>query len=402
MLNKILTRTKLFIVEGIKWMNHKLKVLFIDSSLSIEDVIIEKLNESGYQTTVLRKPKTVLSQLNIIKPDIILIAVLLPELNGFELCKAIKKLYKTIPILFVTKFDNIEYKVKGFESGAVDYLTYPFEFEELLARINIHHKLLTQNEQLITLNNQLLILNEELSSLNDSKNKFFSIIAHDLRSIFNPLIISMDMLIKLSSSIKNDKINRFISKAHKSVKNAYSLLENLLEWSRSQIDKNNINQNKFDISELCKKNVQLLNEMAVQKNIKIISKIPSGTFVFADLNMINAVLRNLLSNAIKFTKQNGEVKILSNISTNNYEFVISDTGVGIPEKEIKKILSLSSKYKTKGTQGETGSGLGVILCKEYIEKNNGKIWVTSEINKGTNFYFTLPAYNNKKEIAVKP
>lgn len=227
--------------------------------------------------------------------------------------------------------------------------------------------------------------NEELKKLNAEKDMFLSIIAHDMKSPLNAVISISDLL-------KNNVecLLEFSNMLVQSTNNASSLLKNLTEWSRSQTGRMIYNPVNFDMASLINEISILYNSIAEQKTISIIKKLPPDFTAFADKDMISTVLRNLVSNAIKFTMPGGKIIISAEKNQNEISIKVSDTGVGIPTNMIGKLFKISSKYSTAGTQNETGTGLGLILCKEFVEKHNGKIWVESEIGVGSKFYCIIP------------
>jgi PAS domain S-box-containing protein len=231
---------------------------------------------------------------------------------------------------------------------------------------------------------------QKLRELNATKDKFFSIIAHDLKNPFNQLIGFTDLLLINIRDYTLTEIEEFIQLLNKSAKNGYRLLENLLEWSRTQTNKKYFNPEKFFIKELLLKNIDLLQNNAQTKNIDIEVHIKDDVSVLADYNMILTVLRNLISNSIKFTRINGKIKILTNQFENQLQISISDNGIGISEEDQNKLFKIDIHHSTKGTNNEGGTGLGLILCKEFITMNSGNIWVESKLNEGSTFYFTIP------------
>lgn len=234
--------------------------------------------------------------------------------------------------------------------------------------------------------------NQELQKLNAEKDKFLSIIAHDLRSPFNSIIGFSDLLVAQANKkdIKNIiEYSKFISD---SSQRAMDLLTNLMEWSLSQTGRINFNPEYFKIDDVIHKIVLLFSDIAMQKSIVITKETPSSKMVYADKEMISTVLRNLISNAIKFTPQGGCITILSEVKQNKVEVSLRDSGVGLSESSIEKLFKTDTNDSSPGTQNEQGTGLGLILCKEFIEKHKEKIWVKSELGKGSVFYFTLP-YN---------
>ncbi len=235
---------------------------------------------------------------------------------------------------------------------------------------------------------------KELEELNATKDKFFTIIAHDLKNPFNTVIGLSELLKERYDTYNEEKIKNFIDQIHKFSKNAYQLLENLLQWAKSQTGRISINIEKTDIFGLVNDNLNLFRGQAENKNIKLVSNVDIGMYASIDKNMIKTVIRNLISNAIKYTPKGGEVGVKA-IKKDNFVYVtIYDTGVGIPKENLKKIFSLDSSISTQGTEDELGTGLGLIISQEFIKKNGGEISVTSEESKGSEFTIKLPVYQN--------
>jgi len=236
---------------------------------------------------------------------------------------------------------------------------------------------------------------QDLEEANKTKDRFFSIISHDLKSPFNSLLGLTELLKLDRESMSNEEIGRLIDLIHKSSEQGYKLVLNLLEWSRSQTNQIEFQPSKLHLCKLVRENIELLKTQANNKGIEIVVESNNkNSFVFADLNMINTVLRNLISNAIKYT-QNGEIKIRCNYNTSNCKLSISDTGVGISQDSLKILFDIGKNTSTPGTNGENGTGLGLILCKEFIEKNKGEIFVESIITKGSTFSFSLPLFKDE-------
>ena len=231
---------------------------------------------------------------------------------------------------------------------------------------------------------------DELKVLNSTKDKFFSIIAHDLKNPFHAIIGFTDFLTQNYARVKEKEKQRILELINSTSRSTYNLLENLLNWARTQTNAIRFNPRVFNIYEVVNENAKLLQISANKKDIEIINKIPEMEFVFADINMINTVVRNILTNAIKFTDNKGKVIIDAKIQTKNVTVSITDTGIGIDKETLEGLFNLDD-YKTSiGTSGETGTGLGLIICQEFMKKNHGDIYAKSEIGKGTTFFLTIP------------
>jgi signal transduction histidine kinase len=247
-----------------------------------------------------------------------------------------------------------------------------------------------QNAQIMQKNDELGKLNNALSALNSTRDKFFSIIAHDLRNPFNTILGLSEMVLGNSDRAAPEKLRKTIADIHDTAKHTFDLLQNLLIWARSQTDALDFLPVSFDLSERIHENLDLVKSQAEKKTIDLSYNDCGPVIVTGDLRMIDTVLRNLLTNAIKFTQQKGKVTVLVEEMTDQYEVRVQDTGVGIASDNIPRIFQLDNKYTRKGTEKERGSGLGLILCHEFIEKHNGTIRVESEPGKGRSFIFTLP------------
>ncbi len=235
------------------------------------------------------------------------------------------------------------------------------------------------------------LLNKELKDANQTKDKFFSIVAHDLKSPFNSLLVLTNLLLDDYDTYSEEERKSFIQQLKASSENTFALLQNLLDWASTQMGKTMIVHEKIDISKISEETITLLKPFARNKNIRIKSEIPPNTIVFADKNMVSAIILNLVTNAIKFTPPEGKVEIRSVSENKHVKVEVADTGVGISPKNQKKLFRLDHKIQTAGTAKEKGTGLGLILCKEFVEKNDGQIWVNSVEGKGSQFFFTLPA-----------
>jgi signal transduction histidine kinase len=229
--------------------------------------------------------------------------------------------------------------------------------------------------------------NQELNNLNKVKDKIFSTIAHDVRS---PLASVQGMLALIDvNALSEEELQKMAIELSARVNTTSSLLDNLLNWSRNQIATAKVNPVKTDIRTLANECIELYGNNAIEKNITLLNSIPDSSHIFADEEMIRITLRNLISNAIKFTPANGEVKIEASPKDDLLCISISDSGVGIPQEDLTKVFSFEAK-STPGTASEKGTGLGLILCKEFIEKNGGQIWVDSLHGEGSTFSFTAP------------
>jgi len=275
-------------------------------------------------------------------------------------------------------------------TGVIFILIIGLEYRSYRSKSMSAKELNILNEGLVDSNEKLKENESELKELNDTKDRFFSIIAHDLKNPIGNLKNALEVLSKDFKNFSEKDLGEFLSELDESARSVFELLENLLHWSRSQRGKIELNSTNSNINYVVDSNISLLSQMASQKNINLHSKIEEDYFAFFDNNTISTVIRNLISNAIKFTPDGGEIFVVAESSDSMLKVSVCDNGVGISGEDCKKLFRVDEKFSTQGTSGEAGTGLGLILCQDFVEKNGGLIWVESEIGKGSQFIFTLP------------
>jgi signal transduction histidine kinase len=233
--------------------------------------------------------------------------------------------------------------------------------------------------------------NDELLKLNMEKDKFFSIIAHDLRSPFNGFLGLTQIMAEKLSDLTMDEIQRFAVSLRKSATNLFRLLENLLEWSRLEQGLIPFRPASVELRKVSEQSIEMITETAKIKGVGILNNISPGLMVFADTNLLQTVLRNLVSNAVKYTRNGGTINLYAKALTNNtVEISIVDSGIGMSPDLLEKLFRLDDQKSRKGTDGEPSTGLGLIICKDFISKHGGTICVESEEGSGSTFYITLP------------
>jgi len=242
---------------------------------------------------------------------------------------------------------------------------------------------------------QIQMLNGKLEKLNIDKDRFISILGHDLKNPFSNILGFSEILTDEINSLNSDEIKEIAGNINKSARITNNLLEGILMWARTQQGSIPFKPQNLSLSATCENILEILNPNAKAKNITINHSATEHITVFADDDMLKAILRNLVSNAIKFTNKNGAININATQTDSNVTISISDNGIGIKPDNLAKLFDISQVLTTKGTSGETGTGLGLLLCKEFVEKHGGKIWVESEVGKGSDFKFTLPIFNEQ-------
>ncbi|MCP5495877.1 MAG: response regulator [Leptospiraceae bacterium] len=360
-------------------------ILLVDDNMENLQVLENLLGIQGYRTALARSGKFAMDFLRKNKPDLILLDIMMPEIDGYEVCKEFKndEEAKDIPIIFLTAKTGIDSIVKGFECGAVDYVTKPFNSRELFTRVSTHLELKLTQEK-------LLQKVEELDTANATKDKFFSIIGHDLSNLFGSFLNIMEMWRYYKNGVPEDQFVKVLNSVQNSAEMGYTLLLNLLEWSRLQTGRMPFKQERIHLKQMVEETFRLLESNAMKKNIEMSLNIPEDITIFADINMLDTTIRNLVSNAIKFTPNGGEISVSSERKDSFIEIAVKDSGVGIEPENLQKIFQIDTKHKTFGTNKERGTGLGLILCKEFVEKHKGEINVNSTPNEGSQFFIRLP------------
>jgi signal transduction histidine kinase len=536
----------------------KYTLLLVDDTPMNLGVLSEYLENAGFKIVAARDGESGLKRAQYARPDVILLDVMMPGMDGFETCRRLKAdpATRDIPVIFMTALAGVEDKVKGFATGAVDYVTKPLQQEEVLARVSTHLKIrdLTRSLQkrtqqleasqliaeriasllnltellaavaeliqvrfgyyfvgiwlanddqtqlqlqaescfdatlalgqgyalpvaadylatqayrsgqlalshqvksdprlqplrplaatqaemclllkfagdnlgvldlhsedpqafgadehaaLQTMANQIAIAlrnarlyqlaeqrARELAELNTSKDRFFSIVAHDLKSPFNPLLGLSQLQARAPDDTPMADVRFIASRINASARSAYNLLENLLQWSRVQLGRMEHEPEPLGAQELAAINLRLLNEIAAEKNIQLENAVPDDLRIYADRNIISTILRNLISNALKFTPADGRVTVRAQPSPSApdhwVEISVQDTGVGIRPEDLSKLFKLGKTHTTLGTAQEQGTGLGLLLCQDLTAQNGGSLRIESQVGQGTTVTFTTP------------
>lgn len=308
-----------------------------------------------------------------------------------------KKVLK--PVLLLSQSCQ-EFVTSGFETkGKCEIGANDMELKRLIANFEILKieitGLLFEFKQKVEERTQTIEKqNNELRELNATKDVFFSIIAHDLRSPFNAILGTTEVLMDKINKLDHKKIEYYCSSIKESADQTLILLENLLEWSRIQRGQIHPDVQENDLFPIVEEVNKLSQKIAAQKKITLLNTVHANLNVKCDVNITKTVLRNLISNAIKYTPSGGTISINAVSRDDHIEVEVHDNGVGIPPEKITKLFRIEKNISTKGTANESGSGIGLLLCKELLEKQGSQIWVVSKVNEGSSFYFTLPRETN--------
>ena len=358
-------------------------ILILDDEKTNIDIIKHELKQS-YSIYFALHVQHAFEILERVPIDLILLDIVMPELNGFEFYRAIqkKKELAHIKVIFITAKNDIDSVVRGFEAGAVDFITKPFEILELKARVKNHMDLIKAKQQLEEARNNLEILNS-------TKDRLFSIIGHDLR---NPIggIKSFLELMLYKDTYETQNLKQVFSHLLESSKQAYSLLDELLIWAKAQKDEIRFAPEPHDISQTVSDVLSFSQERAQIKHIHLQTNATESLVAVFDYEMIKTVIRNLVANAIKFTHEQGSVEVHVSRVPNAIQIAVSDTGMGISKENIPKLFDKKSFITTSDTTQSLGTGIGLSICFDFVKKHGGEIWVESEEGKGSTFYFTIP------------
>jgi signal transduction histidine kinase len=388
-----------------------LKILLVEDNPGDVYLIKELLKTSGLRF-VIERSSSLAEAIKMIDSqdfDAVLLDLGLPDSFGLETLRKLQPAKNNAAIVVLTGLDDEEIAISTVKEGAQDYLIKSnLTVDNIIRairygieRMKLYRELAVAKEELQKLNEELdhkvktrtrelEIYAAELKELNATKDKFFGIIAHDLKNPLSSLIGASELLINYVNQLDKDNILNISMLLHGSAQQGYALLENLLEWSMTQTGKLEFSPRKMIVNEIIKDTISIFKTQATNKNVDLQCKINGILEAEIDKNLIGSVLRNLISNAIKFTPKDGKVFINAYKVQENIEISVKDTGIGIPEDIGNNIFRIDVKYTREGTEQEKGTGLGLLLCKEFIEKHGGRIWVGSKLGEGSEFKFTIP------------
>lgn len=358
-----------------------LRILLIDDDnddyLLTKD-IVEEIRNKNLKLDWVASYEEGLKKLDEDIYDVYLVDYRLGENDGISLLKYAKQISITKPLIFLTGMNKAEIDSLAMQEGASDFLIkgkFDADLLERSIRYSIHQKK-TENQ---------------LAYLNTNKDKLFNIIAHDLRGPFNSLMGYLNISVEDFSNLSNDELYSYIVSVKDISSGVLELLNNLLIWAQNQWKGISFNPQPLNLSEIVNEALKPLILRANSKNISIVNNIADNSFLNGDRNLLETIIRNLISNSIKFTNRNGQIIVESSYSKDFITISVKDTGVGMTNDIIDKLFMVSKNKSNKGTEGEAGTGLGLLICKDFVEKHGGKIWVSSEPGVGSTFSFSVPS-----------
>ncbi|MCK9160055.1 MAG: hybrid sensor histidine kinase/response regulator [Bacteroidaceae bacterium] len=372
------------------------KILIVDDVVTNVMLLKILLSKEKYNIISASDGHSALLEIEKEVPDLILLDVMMPDMSGYDVAERLNKddRYKEIPIIFLTALSNTTDVVKGFRVGGNDFISKPFNNEELMIRV--YHQI-----SLVAAKRIIIKQTEELRRTIAGRDRLYSVIAHDLRSPIGSIKMVMNMLImNVSASTIGKDMYELLLQAGCLTEDTFTLLDNLLKWTKSQTGRLKVVYQDFDIVGTVDGVISIFHMMAQTKkiDIKFVNTI-KRLLVHADADMIKSVVRNLISNAIKFSDENSSIEVYLEEVDGNAVISVQDHGRGIDEDGQRKLLHIDTHFTTFGTNNEEGSGLGLLLCQDFVENNRGKLWFTSKAGKGSVFYFTVPLVEDKKPLA---
>lgn len=355
------------------------KILIVDDHLKNLQLVGKILNDEGYRISLAQNGAEALEEAGKFFPDLILLDVMMPEMDGYEVCSILKEREELagIPVIFLTARTDTQGLIKGFQAGGVDYITKPFSQEELMARVKNHL--------------ELKISKEKILELNRRRDKMYSIIAHDIRSPFSSITQIVDAISSGFIRPGTEDYDEIFKELKERTSETMNLLNRLLDWTKLQSRGIAGEIARLNVSQTIGECIGLQLKSASEKNIQIIDHIDENTTVLAEVNSLTTIMRNLLSNAIKFTPDNGSITLSASSGPGKTSIRISDTGQGMTAKELESIINSDKNYSKNGTRNEKGSGLGLLIVKDLVRLNRGKIEWESTVGEGTTVEIELPA-----------
>jgi signal transduction histidine kinase len=358
----------------------KRNFLIVDDNPNNLKILAGLINQMGHIPILCQSGFQALEYLKDEDADLVLLDVMMPELNGYEVCKKIKSDFpkKDIPIIFVTAKNDIDSELNAFEFGGVDFISKPFNSSVITARITTQLKLIESKEKL---NNKI----NELTELNAEKDKFLNILAHDLRNPFFGILGLLEITLKRSDKLDKNKILEQVEKVFKLSKNVYSLFEKLIDWGKFRSGLYNIKIEEINIKNSIYEIIDIYRDIANKKNISLEFNMKEECNLKFDNYIFSTIFRNLINNAIKFTHNEGRVEVNVQRDENFTIIIVKDNGVGMTKEKLDNLFKISYNSSSKGTTGEKGSGLGLLLVKEMIDLNKLKLEISTNLNEGSEF-----------------
>jgi two-component system sensor histidine kinase/response regulator len=389
-------------------------ILVVDDTPANLQLLTGMLKDRGYRVRPVPSGKLAIQAVQNQKPDLILLDINMPGMNGYEVCEHLKadEASKEIPILFISALDETIDKIKAFAAGGVDYVTKPFQFEEVEARVETHLKLRqlqieleSRNSQLERIEMALTISKESADASNRAKSDFLANMSHELRTPLSAIIGFSELLDEKLFGDLNPKQGEYVKDIIESGRHLLSLINDILDLAKIEAGKMEMELSTFSVATLLENSLAMVKEKCMKHGVALSLNIPEpvrNLLISADERKLKQIMFNLLSNAAKFTPNGGAITVGARLMdddrtpntehrTSNIEISVSDTGIGIAKENQSKLFSEFYQVNS-GTKDKTpGTGLGLALVKHIVEQHGGRVWMESEgEGKGSTFRFTLP------------
>lgn len=363
------------------------KVLIVDDVPTNVMLVQAILKKEGYTLYTCDNGVKALKIAQEKHPNLILLDIMMPEMDGYEVLQHLKSNPETndIPVIIMSALSDMHSIVKGYQLGATEYVTKPFQREELLKRVSHRFELFS-----------IKCIKQELESTIESRDTLYSVIAHDLRSPLGSLKMMINaILLMVDKKSIGDEVFEMLQMINKTSEDVFLLLDNLLKWAKNRLNRQQLHRQQTEINSVIAGSTKIYEPMAKQKGVVINTQdLHVQLMGSVDIEMLKTVMRNLISNALKYSVDGGSITISSKTEGDYVVVAVKDTGIGIKPEDQDKLLKGNSNFTTYGTNNEKGSGLGLMLCKDFIELHDGKLWFESGgEGKGTTFFFSLKTTN---------
>lgn len=359
-------------------------VLIVDDVPTNVMLVQAILKKEGYTLLTTYSGAKALSIAQEKHPNLILLDIMMPEMDGYEVLQHLKSNPDTndIPVIIMSALSDMQSIVKGYQLGATEYVTKPFQREELVKRVAHRYELFSIKR-----------IKQELENTIESRDTLYSVIAHDLRSPLGSLkMMNNAILMMVDKSQVSNEVYEMLQMMNKTSEEIFLLLDNLLKWAKNRLNKQSMYRQQVDINSIVSSTAEIFIPMATQKGVSLsIQGMDKELMGFVDIDMLKTIVRNLISNAVKFSYDKGIIAISSKIEGDFVIISVKDSGKGIKKDDQVKLLKQNTHFTSYGTNNEKGSGLGLMLCKDFVELHGGKLWFESEEGKGTTFFFSLNA-----------
>jgi len=367
------------------------KILIVDDVPTNVMLVKAILKKEGYTLLTTDRGFKALDIIRDQKPDLVLLDIMMPEMDGYEVLEHIKEeaSIKDTNVIIMSALNDMQSIVKGFMLGAIEYVTKPFQREELVKRVANRYEIFSLKRIKANLEQTII-----------SRDTLYSVIAHDLRSPLSSLkMMNNAILMMVNKEQVGADSYEMLEMMDQTSEKIYLLLDNLLRWAKNRLNRDSAFMQETDINSIISSQISIYESAAKQKGLTLIMKDLDKPLVgIIDIDMVKAIIRNLVSNALKFTNKGDTITICTEVDGDYVKGSVSDTGVGIKMEDQDKVLDVNTNYTKFGTKNEKGTGLGLLLVKDFVNSHRGKLWFESVEGEGSTFFFTLKALNQPAPI----